>query len=80
MVTQTVSAVFEHGIFRPVTLTNLPIPEGQQVRLVIEAVEAPVEILDLATQVFEGFSENQLNELEQIILERQNFFDNKKLI
>lgn len=80
MVTQTLDAVFENGVFRPLTPLNIAIPEGQQVRLVVEAIESPAEALALAIQVYDGLSEKQIDEIEQIILKRRNFFGDRMLI
>lgn len=77
MVKQTFEAVFENGVFRPLTSFKVPIPEGQQVWLVMEAPESPQEILELAAQVYEGLSERQIDEIEQIILDRQDFFSDR---
>jgi predicted DNA-binding antitoxin AbrB/MazE fold protein len=78
-VAQTLTAVFEKGLFRPLTRFNLPIAEGQQVRLIVETPAPPTEILALATQVYEGLAENEINEVEQIILNRQDFFGGRVL-
>lgn len=58
-------AVFEHGVFRVLTPQDIRIPEGQAVRLVIETVESPEEILKLATQVYEGLSAEEIQEIKQ---------------
>ena len=69
--TQVVDAVYEHGMFRPITL--VPLSEGQQVRLVVETTPAD-DILALAMQVYDGLSEQDVNEVEQIALDRSAFF------
>ncbi|MEJ5310035.1 MAG: antitoxin AF2212-like protein [Anaerolineae bacterium] len=74
MTAQTFTAVFEKGKFRPLTKFRLPISEGQQVRLTVETPESPTGVLALATQVYEGLTEDQIDEVEQIILNRQDFF------
>lgn len=74
MTAQTLTAVFEKGIFRPLTVSRLLISEGQQVRLTVETHESPTGVLALATQVYEGLTEAQIDEVEQIILNRQDFF------
>lgn len=71
---QTLDAVFENGVFRPLKAPGASIPEGQQVRLVVETAPPPKDVLALATQVYEGLSEAQIDELEQIALDRHNFF------
>ena len=71
---QTYEAVFESGVFRLLTPKGLEIPEGQKVRIVVEIVESPESILELATQVYDGLSEEEIEEIEEIILGRSNFF------
>ena len=71
----TYDAVFEHGVFRVLAPQNLRIPEGQVVRLAIEPVESPEDILELAAQVYAGLSEQDIQDIEQIIFDRGNFFE-----
>ena len=76
---QTYEAIYENGVFRP--LRELPgtIVEGQHVRLVVETDEPAdilqSDILQLATQVYSGLTDEQVREVEQIALERQDFFN-----
>ncbi len=72
--TYTYEAVFEHGMFRVLNPQTFRIPEGQTVRLVVEPVKSPDEILELAGQVYEGLSEQDIHEIEDIIFDRSNFF------
>jgi predicted DNA-binding antitoxin AbrB/MazE fold protein len=69
--TQIVNTAYEHGIFRPTT--PVPLLEGQQVRLVVETTPAD-DILALASQVYDGLSEQDVNEVEQIAMDRSAFF------
>ncbi len=70
--TQTLDAIYEKGVFRP--LTKPEIAEGQSVKLVVETSSKlnPEEMLKLAAQVYEDLSEEQINEIEQIAIERGN--------
>lgn len=70
--TQTLDAIYEKGVFRP--LTKPEIADGQSVKLVVETSSKlnPEEMLKLAAQVYEGLSEEQINEIEQIAIERGN--------
>lgn len=70
---QTCVAVFENGIFRPVTALPPNLTEGQYVRLVVET-KAPEDVLELAAQVYRGLSEQQIDEIEQVALDRRDFF------
>ena len=76
MTTETLEAIFEHGTFRLLQPLNIPLSDGQQVRLVVETEESPEAILALATSVYSGFSPNDIAEVEQIALQRRDFFGN----
>ena len=71
---QTLNAIYEKGVFRP--LTNPEIAEGESVKLIVETASKvnPDEMLKLAAQVYEGLSEEAINEIEQIAGDRSNFF------
>lgn len=72
---QTVEAVYENGGFRLIDPANLRFLEGQKVRLIIEPpVKSDTNPLDLAAQVYEGLSESQIEEIERIALDRNDFF------
>jgi len=70
---QTLDAIYEKGVFRP--LTKPEIAEGETVKLIVEtsAQFNPDEMLKLAAQVYEGLSEEQVNEIEQIAIDRTQF-------
>jgi predicted DNA-binding antitoxin AbrB/MazE fold protein len=70
-------AVYENGVFRPLEPLSHPPVEGQQVRLVVETV-SPEQILELATKVYEGLSPEEIEEVEEIALDRSNFFGRSK--
>jgi len=74
MIEQTIDAIFENGVFRPLLPINEAIAEGQQVQIVIKAPESPAEILELARDVYAGLSEEEITAVEQIALNRQHFF------
>lgn len=71
---ETLEAVYEDGVFKPLEPTT--VSEGQHVRLVIEPLArlAPDDMLALAAQVFEGLSEEQVEAVRQVALERREFF------
>lgn len=77
-----IDAVYENGAFRPLEPGGVDIPDGQRVRITIEGEgvritiegEAGPEALRLATGVYEGLSEQQIDEIELIALDRSNFF------
>lgn len=76
MNTQVCDAIFENGVFRPLTPPTEVIDEGQQVRLVVEA-PSKADILKLAAQVHEGLSDEEIEGIEQIALDRRDFFEKK---
>ncbi|MDA0747267.1 MAG: antitoxin family protein [bacterium] len=71
---QTLDAVYEKGVFRPLKTPELS--EGQHVRLEVEAPseEAFDDLLELAANVYEGLSDDQIDEIEKIVLDRKDFF------
>ena len=71
---QAVDAVYENGVFRP--LKSPELSEGQHVRLEIEASpeERLDDLLELAARVYEGLSDDQIDAIEEIVLDRQDFF------
>ena len=74
MTTETIEAVYEHGGFRPIAPVDMNLTEGQKVRLVVEPIEKPDDILALAAQVYEGLSNEQIDSIEQHSRRRENFF------
>ena len=71
--TKVFDAVYEYGIFRLVSQPVPPLVEGQQVRISVE-VDTPEDILGLAAKVYEGISEQDVNDIERIALDRSSFF------
>lgn len=71
----TIDAVFEHGVFRP--LEPVALEEGKRVRISLDSPDSkpsPDLVLKLATRVYEGLSQNEINEIEAIALDRSRFF------
>jgi predicted DNA-binding antitoxin AbrB/MazE fold protein len=68
--------VYENGIFRPVGPIAQDLEEGQHVRLVVET-HAPEEILGMAADVYAGLSERDIDEIEQVALDRSSFFSER---
>ena len=71
---EIIEAIYEKGVFKP--LQTLELPEGQHVRLVVEAAEtsSSIDILALAAQVYEGLSPEDIDAIEQIAGNRGDFF------
>ena len=74
MTQQTIDAVFENGVFRPLIPVNVSIPEGQQVQLIISMPESVEDMLALAMNVYAGLTEEEVDEVERIALDRREFF------
>ena len=71
---QTLAAVYEDGVFRPLNRPKLS--DGQHVQLIVEMASepSPDDILALAAKVYEDLSDEQIREIEQIALDRRDFF------
>jgi predicted DNA-binding antitoxin AbrB/MazE fold protein len=72
--TQTVDAVFENGLLKP--LGQLQLAEGEAVQLTVttRGRRAPPEIIELAQKVYEGLLPQEVDEIEESIKRRPNFF------
>lgn len=78
--TQTVEAVYEKGVFKP--LNPVQIQEGQKVSLLVEPMamtrqEAEAHLREWQ-RVYEGLSEEEIAEVEAIALDRSNFMRQPK--
>ncbi|MCK4797679.1 MAG: antitoxin family protein [Spirochaetes bacterium] len=71
---ETVNAVYENGILKP--LNEIHISNGMKVKLIIESddEESIDDILNLATGVYEGLSDKDIKEVEEIAFDRKDFF------
>lgn len=78
--TQTIEAIYQNGMFKPLQPVSAEIEEGKKVELTVtEKRLSPDEMLDLASQVYEGLSEEDIEEIERIALDRSNFFGDRKI-
>lgn len=71
----SVEAVYQGGVFRPVRQPDLQ--EGEHVRLTVESVGQgrAVDVLELATHVYEGLSQKDIAEIEEMARRRTFFAD-----
>lgn len=71
----SIDAVYQDGVFRPVSSPELP--EGERVRLIVERVaqSTPDDILRLASRVYEGLSQQDIDEVEDMARHRALFDD-----
>ena len=66
-------AVYENGVFKPLNTPNLS--EGQFVRIEVEIPikEGSDDLLELASKVYEGLSDNEIDAIEKIARDRHGF-------
>ena len=76
---QTIKAVFEKCVFRP--LEKAECSEGQLVEIRIEPrrKESTEGMIALAARVYEGLSAERIKEIEGIALERRDFFIEERI-
>jgi predicted DNA-binding antitoxin AbrB/MazE fold protein len=69
--------VFENGVFRP--LSTPSIPDGKRLRIRMEPTqrESPKDILELAGSVFDGLSDEEMDDVERIATDRRDFFEDR---
>ena len=70
---RAIDAIFENGMFRPVHRELLAIPEGQRVRITVD--DGDPESHRLAMSVYDGLSDDDINEIEKIAVDRSKFFN-----
>jgi hypothetical protein len=64
-------------VFQPLDVSEITVTEGQIVKLIIEPLDSSEDILELASNIYEGLSEEQIDEIEHIILNRDSFFNGR---
>lgn len=75
---RSIEAVYEGGALRP--LEPLQLKEGQHVRIdVYTGVPMAEDPLDLIGHVYDGLSEGEIREIEDIILDRRDLFAGRPL-
>jgi len=78
--TQTIEAIYQNGMFKPLKPLSEEIEEGEKVKLVVETENEEVNpIVKLAENFYEGLSEEDIDEIERIALDRSNFFGDRKI-
>ncbi len=74
MATEAIKAVYEHGGLSPIAKMDVNLAEGQMVRIAVEPIEQPDDMLAWAAQVYENLGEEQIDLIEQRALRREDFF------
>jgi predicted DNA-binding antitoxin AbrB/MazE fold protein len=78
--TQTIEAIYQNGIFKPLNPVSDELAEGEMVEITIKEKRlSPDEMLELAGQVYDGLSDEDIDEVERIALDRSNFFGDRKI-
>ncbi len=72
-----IDAIYEHGAFRVLDTDAVKMPEGQRVRLVVEPVDSPESGVDLLMHLYDGLTENQIEEIDSIIRNRRDLFSGR---
>jgi predicted DNA-binding antitoxin AbrB/MazE fold protein len=67
---QAIDAIYENGTFRPVDANGLNLSEGQRVRITVDERDIQ-ELLRQATSVYDGLSEEEIDQIEAIALDRR---------
>jgi predicted DNA-binding antitoxin AbrB/MazE fold protein len=76
MTVRVVEAVYEKGTFRIKFPKELSLSEGQEVILTVETPEEE-DPLSLLTGVYDGLSEQEIEEIEGVVLDRSPFFKDR---
>lgn len=77
---QTIEAIYQNGIFKPLNPVSDEIEEGEMVEIIIKDRSfSPDEMLKLAGQIYKGLSDNDIEEIERIALDRSNLFGDRKI-
>lgn len=71
MLSNRINAIYENGVFRPLTPTELPLEEGTEVIMTFMEHLSAKEMTRLAASVLEGLSEEEVNEMEKMVLTRR---------
>ncbi len=74
---ETLDAIYKNGVFRPLKPPTML--DGLKVRLVVETPpeSSTEDLLGLAAKVYDGLSDEQIEEIEKIALDRKDFFGDK---
>ena len=73
--TQTIKAIYQNGMFKPLKPVSGELAEGEEVIINIKSMEKSAdEIMKIAENFYEGLPEEEIDEIEKIMLDRSNFF------
>jgi len=78
--TQTIEAVYQNGMFKPLAPVSEEVAEGETVTITIgDKKFSPEAYIALAKKVYDGLSDEEIEEIEKIALDRSNFFGDREL-
>ena len=64
--TQTIEAIYQNGMFKPLKPISKEISEGETVEIIIKDKRlSPDEMLELAGKIYEGLSNEDIEEVEK---------------
>jgi predicted DNA-binding antitoxin AbrB/MazE fold protein len=71
---QEIHAIYENGAFYPLRPQDVTASNGDRVTLIVQSESLP-EALRLATQVYAGLTPEEIDNIEQVMLDRTHFCD-----
>jgi predicted DNA-binding antitoxin AbrB/MazE fold protein len=71
--------IFENGVFRPLAPTCIPEGKRLKIRMESEPEHKPEDILALAADVYKDLLPEEIDEVEEIALCRDDFFKDRSL-
>lgn len=78
--TQTIEAVYQNGMFKPIGSLKAELEEGSKVLINVESFsDRARRVIELTENFYEGLSEADIEEIEKIALDRSNFFGDREV-
>ncbi|HXU32915.1 MAG TPA: antitoxin AF2212-like protein [Thermoanaerobaculia bacterium] len=71
--TRLLTAIYENGVFRPLEDPGLDEHQQVTVEILAEPETSPDDALAAWQRVYEGLSDDQIQEIEEIALDRSHF-------
>jgi predicted DNA-binding antitoxin AbrB/MazE fold protein len=77
---QSIEAIFTGGSFQPVVPCGIGFQEGERVTITVTSQQPPAKkpaLSELADKVFEGLSEEDIDDVVRIASQRGDFFSHQ---
>ena len=75
---QIIEAIYQNGVFKPLKPLSSEFHDGETVHIEVTETTGELDsvnpIMKLGENFYEGLSEDDINEIEKIALDRSNFF------